>query len=92
MRGIKFDIPPMKRSELKFPIETEGCGIGTFQIGVSVNYSDFSDASEVKVPIYTPTTTEGFATYGEIDEKKEIVVQPILKPKSKKFFIKKLKI
>jgi alpha-2-macroglobulin len=74
MKGIKFEVPALKRRELRFPIETENCGIGTFRIAIQVEFSKFSDSSEVKVPVYTPSTTEGFATYGEIDEKKELVI------------------
>jgi alpha-2-macroglobulin len=31
-KGIKFQVPAFKRRELKFPIETENCGIGTFRV------------------------------------------------------------
>src|SRR6185295_11441569 len=38
----------------------------------------FSDASQVELPVYTPATTEAFATYGEIDE--GAIAQPVKMP------------
>ncbi len=37
-----------------------------------------ADAAEVELPVYTPATTEAFATYGVVDE--GAIVQPVAAP------------
>ena len=39
---------------------------------------DLADAATVDLPVYTPATTEAFATYGVVDE--GAIVQPVAKP------------
>jgi uncharacterized protein YfaS (alpha-2-macroglobulin family) len=45
---------------------------------VAASAKQWSDASEFALPVWTPATTEGFATYGEIDE--GAVRQPVAMP------------
>lgn len=78
-QGYKVSIPKSKRALVKFPIATEKCGIARVQIGAEVIGTDHADAIELKIPVYTPSTSEAFATYGEID--KGALKQPILAPK-----------
>lgn len=40
----------------------------------------FSDAAEVSLPVWTPATSEAFATYGELDA--GVAVQPIAAPEN----------
>jgi hypothetical protein len=51
-------------------------GIARFQIAAVSG--DYTDAATVELPVYTPATTEAFATYGEIDE--GAIAQPVSAP------------
>jgi len=64
------------RVEVRFVASTVKPGTARFQVGVATG--SFADASEVAVPVYTPATTEAFATYGEIDE--GAIAQPVKMP------------
>ena len=76
--GRKVTIPANDRVEIRFPVASESAGIARFQIGaVSGN---FADAAEIEFPVYTPATSETFATYGTTDENGAIV-QSIFAPK-----------
>lgn len=74
--GVRVVVPANDRVEVRFPTETAGVGIARFQIG-AVSGS-FADAAAVSLPVYTPATTEAFATYGVLDT--GAVAQPILAP------------
>ncbi len=75
--GQRIEIPANDRREVRFPAETNSAGTATFQIAaVSGAYAD---AATVELPVYTPATTEAFATYGVVD--KGIIAQPIAAPK-----------
>ncbi|KAG2374813.1 hypothetical protein C9374_010557 [Naegleria lovaniensis] len=85
-RGLKVKIPALQRCELSFPMTTQRVGIAKFQIAVSIANHEikFADAVEKEIRVFTPSTTEGFATYGEIDSTNTsnsgAVVQPIRAP------------
>ncbi len=64
------------RVEVRFAAGTLKPGVARFQIGIASG--GFSDASQVELPVYTPATTEAFATYGEIDE--GAIAQPVKMP------------
>jgi len=49
-----------------------------FQIAASAG--KWSDAAEISIPVWTPATTEAFATYGEIDD--GAIIQPVQAPSS----------
>ena len=60
-------VPANDRVEVRFPGETvirrhrPGCS--------SLRFSgELADAAQVSLPVYTPATTEAFATYGVVDE------------------------
>nr|CAG4709005.1 unnamed protein product [Naegleria fowleri] len=82
-KGLKIKLPAMGRVELRFPMCTERAGIARFQIGVSIATPgiNFADAVEKEVRVFTPATTEAFATYGEMDGDSS-VFQPVKAPQN----------
>jgi uncharacterized protein YfaS (alpha-2-macroglobulin family) len=64
--GREVTVPANDRVELQFPAAAELAGTARFQI-VGTNGHD-SDAAELALPVWTPATTEAFATYGVIDD------------------------
>ncbi|MCA9671500.1 MAG: hypothetical protein KC503_38145 [Myxococcales bacterium] len=75
-QGRVVTVPPNDRLEVRFAAAAVEPGIARFQIGVTSG--KFADAAEVKLPVWTPATTEAFATYGTID--KGAMVQPVKMP------------
>ncbi len=74
--GRRVTVPADDRVEVRFPAAAEMPGTAVFQVGA---FSDASaDAQRVSLPVWTPATTEAFATYGEIDA--GAVAQPVLRP------------
>ena len=65
------------RAEVRFPVSTLKAGTARFQIAVSSG--KFSDAAEISLPVWTPATTEAFATYGTTDQNGAII-QPVTTP------------
>ncbi len=62
--GRRVTIAPNDRVEVRFPAAAVLAGTARFQLGgVS---GKWADAAEVSLPVWTPATTEAFATYGEI--------------------------
>jgi uncharacterized protein YfaS (alpha-2-macroglobulin family) len=75
-QGLQVEVPAHDRVEVRFPATTELSGTARFQVAaVSGNYAD---AANGELPVYTPATTESFATYGVVDE--GAVAQPIAQP------------
>ncbi|HVJ89073.1 MAG TPA: alpha-2-macroglobulin family protein [Labilithrix sp.] len=64
------------RALVLFNAATAKPGTARFQFGVASG--GYSDASQIELPVYTPATTEAFATYGEIDE--GAMAQPVKMP------------
>jgi hypothetical protein len=64
--GRLVSVPANDRVEVRFPTAAEMPGIARFQIGAESGR--WSDAAELSLPVWTPATTEAFATYGEIDK------------------------
>jgi uncharacterized protein YfaS (alpha-2-macroglobulin family) len=67
--GQRVEVPANDRVEVRFPATTESAGTARFQVAVSATTDNdsFADASAGELPVYTPATTEAFATYGVID-------------------------
>src|SRR5687768_35464 len=65
------------REEVRFPVSTHKAGIARFQIAVSSG--KHTDAAEISLPVWTPATTEAFATYGST-EQNGAVIQPVQTP------------
>jgi alpha-2-macroglobulin len=64
--GRRLVVPPNDRAEVRFPVATERAGTARFQVAAQTG--TFADAADFKLPVWTPATTEAFATYGQIDE------------------------
>ncbi len=75
-RGKRVTVPARDRIEVRFPAKTESAGQAVFQ--VAAISGDYADAATIELPVYTPATTEGFATYGVLDEGTSF--QPIMSP------------
>jgi uncharacterized protein YfaS (alpha-2-macroglobulin family) len=65
-RGRRVQVPANDRVEVRFPVAASRPGTARFQVAAASGR--WSDASEVSLPVWTPATTEAFATYGQIDE------------------------
>jgi uncharacterized protein YfaS (alpha-2-macroglobulin family) len=81
--GYAIQLPANKRAALLFPLSTLQSGTARFQFIVSTianeSQASFGDAVELSVPVFTPATSEAFATYGDVAEE-EVVLQPIQSP------------
>jgi uncharacterized protein YfaS (alpha-2-macroglobulin family) len=74
--GRRVTVPANDRVEVRFPASAARAGTARFQIaGVS---GKWADAAEIELPVWTPATTEAFATYGEIDT--GAIAQPVKAP------------
>jgi uncharacterized protein YfaS (alpha-2-macroglobulin family) len=76
-QGRRVIVPANDRVEVRFPTSASQAGTARFQVGAVSGR--FADAAQVELPVWTPATTEAFATYGELD-KSGAVVQPIKAP------------
>ncbi|MBV9928539.1 MAG: hypothetical protein JOZ96_26220 [Acidobacteria bacterium] len=74
--GRRVTVPAQNRVEVRFPIAAVAPGTARFQVAAAAD--EGSDAAEISLPVYTPATTEAFATYGVIDE--GAVAQPVRAP------------
>ncbi|WP_420641997.1 alpha-2-macroglobulin family protein [Candidatus Leptofilum sp.] len=74
--GQRVTVPANDRVEVRFPATTSSAGTARFQ--VAVVSGDYADAASGEMPVYTPATTEAFATYGTLDE--GVVAQPFVMP------------
>jgi uncharacterized protein YfaS (alpha-2-macroglobulin family) len=75
--GRRVTVPANDRVEVLFPAAAAMPGTARFQVGAASGR--FADAAEIALPVWTPATTEAFATYGQIDA--GAVRQPILPPR-----------
>jgi uncharacterized protein YfaS (alpha-2-macroglobulin family) len=64
--GRRVTVPANDRVEVRFPTNANQAGTARFQIAAVSG--KWSDAAEISLPVWTPATTEAFATYGEIDK------------------------
>ena len=71
--GRRVTVPANDRVEVRFPARTDSPGTARFR--AAAVSGDHADAQIVALPVYTPATTEAFATYGVVDE--GAVVQPV---------------
>ena len=74
--GQRVTVPAQERVEVRFAIAAEDAGTARFR--VSAVSGDLADSASGSLPVYTPTTTEAFATYGVVDD--GAVGQPLLTP------------
>ena len=71
-------VPARDRVEVRFPAPARSMA-GTARIQIAAVSGSYADAATVELPVYTPATTEAFATYGVVDE--GAVAQPVAAPK-----------
>ena len=76
--GLRVTVPANDRIEVRFPASTQMAG--TARVQIAAISGTFADAAVVELPVYTPATTEAFATYGVIDNE-QALAQPVLYPK-----------
>jgi alpha-2-macroglobulin len=74
--GRRVTVPANDRVEVRFPASAVRAGTARFQIAAASG--KWADAAEVELPVWTPATTEAFATYGEIDQ--GAIAQPVKAP------------
>jgi hypothetical protein len=74
--GVRVTVPAGERVEVRFPIAAEEVGRGALR--VTAVSGERADSATVSLSVYTPSTSETFATYGELDD--GAVVQPVLAP------------
>lgn len=75
-RGRVITVPANDRVEVRFPTAAEMAGTARFQFVASSGNA--ADAAELALPVWTPATTEAFATYGVIDD--GAIRQPVQMP------------
>ena len=75
--GRRVLVKANAREEVRFPVSAMKAGTARFQIAVSSG--SFADAAEISLPVWTPATTEAFATYGNTDQNGAII-QPVQTP------------
>jgi alpha-2-macroglobulin len=74
--GKTITVPANDRVELRFPAAAVRAGTARFQVVASSG--KWADAASFELPVWTPATTEAFATYGEIDS--GAIAQQVLAP------------
>ncbi len=74
--GRQVTVPARDRIEVRFPAAAQMAGTARLQIA-AVSGS-IADAATIELPVYTPATSEAFATYGVVDE--GALAQPIGAP------------
>ena len=65
--GLRVSVPAHDRVEVRFPAAAMMAGTARIQVGAQAN-TGAADAATLELPVYTPATTEAFATYGVIDQ------------------------
>jgi uncharacterized protein YfaS (alpha-2-macroglobulin family) len=74
--GRRVTIAANDRAEVRLPVAASRAGTARFQMAAVAGR--WADAAEISLPVWTPATTEAFATYGEIDQ--GAIVQPVRAP------------
>src|SRR5690606_16711168 len=74
--GRRVTVAANDRVEVRFPAAAREAGTARFQVATASG--SWTDAAELSLPVYTPATTEAFATYGELDD--GAIEQPIAIP------------
>lgn len=78
--GQRVTVPANDRVEVRFAATTDQ--VGTARFRVAAVSGTFADAASGSMPVYTPATSEAFATYGVVDSDGGLtaVGQPIVAP------------
>jgi len=75
--GQRVTVPANDRVEVRFPASTQRAG--DVRIQFAATSGNFADAATIDLPVYTPATSEAFATYGVIDN--GAIAQPVQYPR-----------
>ncbi|HKC12564.1 MAG TPA: alpha-2-macroglobulin family protein, partial [Vicinamibacteria bacterium] len=74
--GRRLIVAANDRAEVRFPAAARRAGSARFQVGAAAG--PWADAAAFKLPVWTPATTEAFATYGQIE--RGAMAQPVKAP------------
>ncbi len=74
--GQRVTVPANDRIEVRFALATASAGTARYRVTAVSDTG--SDSATGELPVYTPSTTESFATYGVVDD--GATVQPLLAP------------
>jgi uncharacterized protein YfaS (alpha-2-macroglobulin family) len=74
--GLRVKVPANDRVEVRFPAKTDAAGTARYR--VSATHGADADSATGEFPVYTPVTTEAFATYGVVDN--GAIAQPMKTP------------
>ena len=74
--GQRVTVPANDRVEVRFPASTASAGTARFLVGAVSG--EWADAAQFELSVWTPATTEAFATYGHIDA--GAISQPVAAP------------
>lgn len=66
--GRRIEVPANDRVEVRFPARTISAGEARLRAAAVSVSGGHADAQVVALPVYTPATSEAFATYGVVDE------------------------
>lgn len=77
-QGYALELPANDRVEVRFPAKTIKVGSVAYQIAAVAG--QLTDAATGSLPVWTPATSEAFATYGVLDQ--GAISQPIETPQS----------
>ncbi|MCB9788414.1 MAG: hypothetical protein H6744_17165, partial [Deltaproteobacteria bacterium] len=75
-QGRRVQVPARDRVEVRLPAAAAKPGTARFQFAATAGSA--ADAASVSLPVWTPATTEAFATYGVVDS--GAVAQPVRAP------------
>jgi uncharacterized protein YfaS (alpha-2-macroglobulin family) len=74
--GRRVEVPANERIEVRFPAQADAAGTARYRI--TAVGGEHADSVIGELPVYTPVTTEAFATYGVIDD--GAIAQPLQTP------------
>ena len=74
--GRRLVVAANDRAEVRFPAAAARTGAALIQVGAVAGPD--ADAAELSLPVWTPATTEAFATYGQVDH--GAIAQPVEAP------------
>ncbi|MET3807816.1 uncharacterized protein YfaS (alpha-2-macroglobulin family) [Nakamurella sp. UYEF19] len=76
--GQQVTVPANGRIEVRFPVSADQAGTAKFRIAAVSGTA--ADSATIELPVYTPTTTETFASYGVINGG-DTLLQKVTAPK-----------
>jgi len=77
-QGRRLVVPARDRLEVRFPASAEAAGRAVVQVAAAAG--EQVDAQQVELPVWTPATSEAFATYGVLDGAEAALAQPVAPP------------